>query len=133
MRVKGGILFWTPRIICIVAIVFVSLFAFDSFQAGSTVWHQLGAFLIHLIPSFILLAILMVAWKWELTGGIILTFTGMVWSSFVFWLNYKRTDSVKTSFLIILVLAIPFVLSGILFIISHYRTKTGNRGNNITD
>ena len=66
METKVKVLHWLPRIICILAILFVSMLALDSFAPGLTIWQQLGAFLMHLIPSFVLLVFLVIAWKWEL-------------------------------------------------------------------
>ena len=123
MKTSIKVLHWTPRILCILAILFVSLFALDSFSSERTFWQNTAAFLIHLIPSFVLLTVLIVAWKWEKVGGIILTILGLAWCIFVFILNYKRTHSVATSLMIILFIGIPFVAAGILFIISHYRKK----------
>jgi hypothetical protein len=123
MKTSSKVLYWTPRILCILAILFVSLFALDSFSSERTFWQNTAAFLMHLIPSFVLLAVLIISWKWEKIGGIILTIIGLAWTVFVFILNYKRTHSVATSLLIILMLALPFVLAGILFILSYYRKK----------
>ncbi len=123
MKTSTKALTWTPRILCILAILFISLFALDSFSSEHSFWQNLGDFLIHLIPSFVMLVVLIVAWKWEKVGGIILTSIGFAWCIFVFILNYKRTHSVATSLLDILIVGIPFVLAGILFVISHYRKK----------
>jgi hypothetical protein len=123
MKNSLKILQWTPRILCILAILFMSMFASDSFSPGNTVWQNIGALLMHLVPSFTLVVVLIIAWKWELVGGIILTVIGIAWSIFVYILNYRRTGSVGASLLIILMLGIPFVLAGILFIISHYKRK----------
>ncbi len=54
---------WLPRILCILAIFFVSLFALDAFTPELTIWQQTGAFLIHLIPSFILIILLFLAFN----------------------------------------------------------------------
>ena len=114
---------WLPRIICILAILFISLFAADSFDPGLTIWQQLGAFFIHLIPSFILLSLLIVAWKWEFIGGIIFTVIGLGLSPFIFIHNYSMNHSVSLSLIIILMITFPFVVVGILFIISHFMKK----------
>lgn len=115
---------WLPRIICILAILFVSLFASDAFSPGLTIWQQLGAFFMHLIPSFILLAFLIIAWKWELIGGIILAVIGLVTSPFIFMLNHGRNHfSIGASLGVVLVISFPFIVVGILFIISHYLKK----------
>ena len=114
---------WLPRILCILAILFISLFAADAFAPGLTIWQQLGAFFIHLIPSFILLAFLILAWKWELIGGIIFMVIGLAFSPFIFMLNYNRNHSIWLSLVIILTITIPFVVVGILFLISHRLKK----------
>jgi prolipoprotein diacylglyceryltransferase len=124
MKTSTKVLHWLPRILCILAILFISMFSFDAFAPGLTLWQQLGGFLIHNIPSFVLLAVLIVAWKWEKVGGIILTILGLGLCILVFLLNYKRNHfSVANSLLDTLMVAIPFVLAGILFILSHYRKK----------
>lgn len=123
MKTFTKIIHWTPRVICILAIIFISLFALDSFSSERTLWQNAAAFLIHLIPSFILLVVLIIAWKWEKAGGVVLIIIGLVFSIFLFILNFKRTHSLATSIIITLILAIPFVLSGVLFIRSHFIKK----------
>ena len=123
MKTSTKVLYWTARILCILTILFVSLFALDSFSSERTFWQNTTAFLVHLFPSIVLLALLIIAWKWEKTGGIILTIIGLAFSIFLFVFNYKRNHSVTTSLLTTLMLAIPFVLAGILFILSHNRKK----------
>jgi prolipoprotein diacylglyceryltransferase len=124
MKTSTKVLHWLPRILCILSILFISMFSLDAFAPELTLWQQLGGFLIHNIPSFVLLAVLIVAWKWEKVGGIILTILGLALCIFVFILNYKRNhSSVATSLLDTLMVAMPFVLAGILFILSHYRKK----------
>ena len=114
---------WLPRIICILAILFVSLFAADAFSPELTIWQQLGAFIMHLIPSFILIAFLIIAWKWEYIGGILFIIIGLGLSPFVFVHNYKMNDSIWISLGIILSITIPFVIVGILFMVSHFLKK----------
>ncbi len=128
MKTSAKVLHWTPRILCILAILFLSLFAMDSFSPERTIWQNLAALMMHLIPSFVLVIILLVAWKWEKVGGVILTLVGLAFSIFIFVFNLKRTNSVPTSLLIALMLGIPFVLAGILFIRSHLVKKQGLPG-----
>jgi len=123
MKKSIKIFHWLPRIICILAILFVSLFATDAFAPELTIWQQLVAFIIHLIPSFILLAFLIVAWKWEYIGGIIFIIIGLGFSPFVFMHNYKMNDSIWISLGVIFSITIPFVIVGILFIVSHFHKK----------
>jgi hypothetical protein len=117
------IIYWTPRILCILAILFVSLFALDAFQPNMTIWEQISDFLMHLIPSFILLIFLLFSWKYELIGGIIFSLIGLVLSPFIFNHNYAMNHSVGMSLGIIATITFPFVLVGILFIWSHFLKK----------
>ena len=123
MKTSIRIFHWLPRIICIFAILFVSLFAADAFSPGLTIWQQLSGFLMQLIPSFILVALLIVAWKWEYIGGIIFIVIGLGLSPYIFMHNYNMNHSVGMSLGIILMITFPFVVVGILFIISHNKKK----------
>jgi hypothetical protein len=124
MKTSTKVLYWTARILGILAILLISLFSLDSFSSERTFWQNTTAFLMHNIPSFVLLASLIIAWKWEKVGGIILTIIGIAFSIFIFVFNYKKNHfPVKICLLATLALAIPFVLAGILFILSHYRKK----------
>jgi len=123
MKKSIEVFHWIPRIICILSILFISLFALDSFRPDLTIWQQIGAFLIHLIPSFVLLALLIATWKWEFVGGIIFVIIGLSFSPFVFMHNYQMNHSVGMSLGIILSITFPFVIVGILFIVSHFLKK----------
>jgi hypothetical protein len=123
MKKSLKVLKWSPRIICILAILFVSMFAADAFGPGLTVWQQLAGFLIHLIPSFILTALLIVAWNFESIGGIIFIVLGVTLSPFIFMQNFKNNHSVIISSVIILTITFPFILAGILFMVSHAKRK----------
>jgi len=128
MKTSIKLLHWTPRVLVILAILLVSMFAFDSFSPERTLWQNTFAFLMHLLPSFVLIAILVVAWKWEKVGGIILTIVGIVLSGLIFMLNFKRNHSVWMSLLIVLMVCIPFVVAGVLFIVSDYKKKKELQG-----
>jgi hypothetical protein len=117
MGTSNKLLHWAPRILVILAILFVSIFAMDSFSSERTFWHNAGAFLMHLIPSIILTGLLIIAWKWEMVGGILITLVGLVFSVILFVLNFGRNHSVWISLSIVLMLCFPFVLAGVLFIL----------------
>jgi cell division protein FtsW (lipid II flippase) len=122
-----SVLHWTPRILCILAILFISMFALDAFTPELTIWQQLGAFFIHLIPSFILLALLIVAWKWEYIGGIIFLVIGLGFSPLIFIHNYNMNHSIWMSLGIIMMITFPFFVVGILFLASYYKKKKNLR------
>lgn len=110
------LLHWTPRILCILAILFISLFALDAFEPGRTLGQQLAAFAMHLIPTMVLTVLLVIAWKWEMMGGIIFTTIGMVMSPFIYQHNFSMNQSVWISFSILMLITFPFIVVGALFI-----------------
>ena len=71
------LLFWTPRILCILFAVFVSIFALDVFGTGAGFWRTVLAFLMHMIPTGILVLVLLASWRWEWIGGIIFPALGV--------------------------------------------------------
>jgi Na+/proline symporter len=94
------------------------MFALDAFDGTHTSWEQLGHFFMHLIPSFVLLLVFFVANKWEMIGGILFTSIGVALSPVVFSLNYSMNQSVGMSFGIVTAITGPFIVAGILFIVS---------------
>ena len=62
------ILYWAPRIVGILFILFLSMFALDVFGTGSSWWETLLALFLHLIPSIVLTIAVLIAWKQEWFG-----------------------------------------------------------------
>jgi len=112
--------FWLPRILCMAAILFISLFALDSFSPELTFWQQISGFLIHLIPTYFLIGFLVFAWKFELTGGIFFVALGMIFSPFLYMNNFRNNHSILISLTIILTITFPFIVIGFLFIVSYF-------------
>ena len=109
---------WIPRIFTILIILFLSMFALDAFSPELNFWQQFSDFIMHLIPSFILIIILIIAWKRELIGGILLTILGLVMSPFIYSMNYESNHNMLMSIGIILAICLPILIAGVLFIIS---------------
>jgi len=59
----------------------------DVFSSELTVWQTLLALLIHNIPTLILLAVVLVSWKYEIVGGIAFILAGLMYIILVFWNN----------------------------------------------
>ena len=80
---------WTPRVLSILFIAFISLFALDAFGEGLGFWPAVGAFLVHLIPSFVLIAILAAAWRRAWIGAVLFAGAGVFFLVVVRggWLN----------------------------------------------
>lgn len=117
---------WLPRFICILAILFISMFALDSFEGDNSIWEKIEAFAIHLIPTYILTVFLLIAWKWERIGGIIFIVVGLGFIPFIATHNYAMNQSIWQTLLIILAINIPFIIVGMLFLVSHYLKKKNN-------
>lgn len=103
-------LYWFPRILMILFIGFISLFAFDVFGEYNFPEILLALFM-HLLPTFALIIILIIAWKKELIGGIITILFG-IFTIFMF-----GTWKEPVSFLII---SLPVLIIGSMFILHHY-------------
>ncbi len=112
------ILFYLPRGIMILFILFISLFALDAFDAESSVLHQIIAFLIHLIPSFALTSVLIFAWRRPLAGAL-----GCLLMSILFTI-LVHGPSGGSAFII---LVIPSLLCSVLFLLEYLRGR-GRRG-----
>ena len=63
------ILFWAPRVIVILIIGLVSMFALDVFEEKLGFWSTLAHLIAHLIPSFVLTGALVLAWHRERAGA----------------------------------------------------------------
>ena len=91
---------WVARCMAIAFILFVSAFALDVF--GESDW--LLALIIHLIPSYILIALTAVAWKMDIMGGILFLVVGIIFMAVTRLEGY--------------VLYVPAFTLGLLFLVS---------------
>ena len=64
------LLYWAPRGLCIVFALFSVVFALDVFKQGQNIGDILLALLMHLIPTFLIVLVLVIAWRWEWVGGV---------------------------------------------------------------
>lgn len=80
-------IYWTPRLLGILFILFLGLFSLDVFDVNNeySFFETIIAFFIHNIPSIILLIILLFSWKYEIVGATGYIFAGLIYISFIFW------------------------------------------------
>lgn len=116
---KKKILFWTPRILCILAILFVISFSFDVFEIEAPLGRQLIGFLIHNVPALVLAGLLVIAWKWDLVGGIVFILFPLL-AAFSLTSFFTRNFGA-------LVLCAPFLIAGLLFLWYWWLYKRGQQ------
>ncbi len=71
--------FWAPRTLCILFIAFVSAFALDVFHEGYSIGEAIIAFLMHLVPTYLLIVALLIAWRWEGIGAVLFAALGFAY------------------------------------------------------
>ena len=108
---KEKTLYWVPRILTILAIMFTILFSFDVFGGDEPLLRKLMGFLMHNIPALILTVVLIIAWRWETIGGILFIISAIT-ASIIF-------KGFSGNFGILIVMA-PFFIVGILFILHNH-------------
>jgi len=73
------LIFWAPRVLCILFALFLSIFALDVFGEGNSVGETIIALFMHLIPVYIVIAALVLAWRWEWIGAVLFTGLGVLY------------------------------------------------------
>ena len=105
------LLYWIPRIITLLAIGFMLMFSFDAFSGNESPGNKMLGFLMHSIPVFILIVILVIAWKWELFGGIFFIIAFVAGCFF-----FDSFEGNPASLIVIT----PFFVTGVLFLLHHF-------------
>ena len=105
------VLFWLPRILAIIFILFISLFSLDSFSTSDPFWKELIGFLIHLVPIYLLIGLLILSWKYKRIGGILYVVLAIIFT--IFFDTYEHIFS-------FLFISLPVLIIGLLFIYSYY-------------
>ena len=115
-------IFWTPRILSILFILFLAMFSLDVFEGNYGFWGALLALFIHNIPVLILTILLVIAWKHEIVGAIAFFLGGIAYTGLV--LPNLLADPSKLYMLVwILQIAGPAFFIGILFLIGWLKNK----------
>lgn len=64
------LLLWSPRILGILVSLFIGTFALDAFSEGKPLLTALRDFVIHLIPAFVLLGIVVASFRRQWIGAV---------------------------------------------------------------
>jgi hypothetical protein len=100
---SAKVLLWSPRTLALMMTAFLSLFAFDAFSEGRPPGQALVAFIIHLAPAAMVLAV--VAWRWEWVGALAFIALAAVYANMV-----------RHRFDWILLISGPLVIIGVMYL-----------------
>jgi hypothetical protein len=103
------LLFWTPRVLGILFALFISVFALDVFSERYSLPRLLVALGMHLIPTALVVAALIVAWRWEWVGAVLFFGLGV---------TYLVTMRGRFDWSVYALIAGPAFLMGLLFLLN---------------
>jgi hypothetical protein len=104
---------WVLRTLLILLIVFWALFSITVFQTEKGFWNILVGFLMQNIPVFVMIIILIIAWKREHIGGMLLMLGMLGFTIFL------MAGSRELMYGTLIMVGIPFLI-GALFVVNHY-------------
>jgi len=102
------ILKWFARVLAILTILFMLMFSLDAFSGDETFVKKILGFLMHNIPVFGLIIALVIAWRYEIAGGVLFVISFVALGIF-----FKSFTGNGGSMIIIA----PLLLAGISFIV----------------
>jgi hypothetical protein len=112
----GKSLYWTPRILSIIFILFLALMSLDVFEGNYGFWGTIVGLFMHNIPAMVLLVVLIISWKHEIVGGVGFILAGLIYIASLMrnpfeW--YMLSWAIQIS-------GVAF-LTGILFLVGWYK------------
>lgn len=90
--------------LCILFAMFLGIFALDVFTEGYGFWKTILALIMHLIPTFIVVILLVIAWRWEGIGAILFIFLPFFYLIMNKWRSWMISG--------------PLLLVGVLFLLN---------------
>ncbi|MCJ7588413.1 MAG: hypothetical protein MUQ00_11015 [Candidatus Aminicenantes bacterium] len=129
---------WVARILCILATVFIGMWALEAVEGKVGLGRQILGFLMAppFLMSVLLIIILIIAWKRELVGGILIALIGLATAAYVYISTYHRLlhiaskgyRSVRTAQALnfSVMISLPLIIVGVLFIISYFLHRPKN-------
>jgi len=110
--------YWAPRILSILFLLFLAMFSLDIFDAQYDFWGTVLGLFMHNIPVFVLLIVLIISWKHEIVGGIVFILAGLAYIC----MTIQRVEwHIALSWS--MTIAGPAFLIGLLFLINWYQKK----------
>ncbi len=113
------LIYWSPRILGAIFILFLMMFSLDIFMPGLSAGQKAVGLFVHNIPALVLLVILIISWKREIVGGVVFVLVGIIYLLMQIMNPAFEWYQLPWSFII----AGPALLIGVLFIISRDRKR----------
>jgi hypothetical protein len=110
-------LLWTSRLLGVLMALFLGMFALDAFPEGGSFREGVPHFLLHLLPSVALLAVVGVAWRRAWVGGVIFLALAVLYADWA-WAHPIWIATV----------GLPLAAVGALYLFSWYHPHSPPRG-----
>lgn len=117
-RKVSKFIYWMPRVVSILFIIFLVMFSLDVFTPGATAKDIIIGLFMHNIPSLILVVVLIISWKYEIVGGIVFILAGLV---YIIMVAIRQPWPLVLTWS--LIIAGPAFFIGILFMITWFKKK----------
>lgn len=91
-------------------IAFLALMSLDVFEVEASFWQILGGLFMHNIPALILLAVLIISWKYEIVGGVAFILAGLLY----IFITFRNVDNWGMA------LAWSIQIAGVAFVIGGF-------------
>ncbi len=112
-KLSRQLLFWSPRVISILFVLFISLFALDVFNDRLGFWQTCVVILIHLIPAGLLTVAIMISWHREWFLALLFIALGL----YYLFTNLRHISWVLT-------ISGPLLFIGVLYLLSWLFNKS---------
>lgn len=112
-------IYWTPRILAIIFILFLAILSADIFGNNYTFWETVLGLFMHNLPTFFLLVILIISWKYEIVGGVTFILFGIL---YIIITLLRKVFEWGVLLSILIISGISLII-GILFIIGWIKKK----------
>jgi hypothetical protein len=122
-RKVSSFIYWAPRVASILFIIFLSLFSLDVISPELSLSQIFLGLLIHNIPVFVLIIVLIISWKYEIVGGIAYIAAGLLYIGMTF-IQAEIPWYIALSWS--MTIALPAIIIGVLFMINWHKKRNKN-------
>lgn len=124
MAVKTGkFIHWAPRVLAILFILFLAMFSLDVIDPSRSGGEIIIGLIMHNIPVFILVGLLVIAWKYELVGAVTFITVGLLYLLLTVFRAILSSIPWYVGISSGLIIAGPALLVGILFLLNWKRKR----------